>query len=255
MAEFDLSKKVGPLPLGVWGVVVAGGLFVGYMINRSMAAKASEEPEDAAYADSDVGRGGSQLIYTPPVTAPEEGEPEPTNALWGTKATNYLTSLGYEAVAADQAVRKYLSALALSDAERLMINTAILHFGVPPEPLPPSDQPPNEPPPPPASKPVTIPTVGNLRAVRIRRGVNISWTYSGPAIGGFRLKIRESKSGRSRVHLVPARNRSYHYVAPRSWNSRTNSNVEFYIQPFRGGFAAPNKTYGPTRHVIAKPII
>lgn len=250
MAGLDLSKKVGPLPLGAWGAVVAGGLFIGYMINKNMV-NASDEPEETQYAENGVGAGGSQLIYTPPVAAPPEDEAELTNEVWGERAANYLTSLGYDAYNAEQAIRKYLSALALTATEKLMVNAAIVHFGVPPEPLPPTEEPPPTTPPPAAIK---IPAVTNLRASPFRRGVNVSWSFSGPAIGGFYLTIRESKSGRKRSHLIPARNRSYRYAAPRSWNKRTNSNVEFYIQAFRGGFTA-KKTYGPTSHVIAKPII
>jgi hypothetical protein len=132
---------MGPLPLGVWLGVGAVGLGVGYMINKRMAASsAAATPADSStqLAETGVGTGGGQFVYTPPTdtTGPELTE---TNSSWGTKVTNWLISQGQNPTAADQAVRKYLSAQSLTLAEDLMIKSALLKFGVPPEPLPPTD--------------------------------------------------------------------------------------------------------------------
>jgi hypothetical protein len=260
MAEFDLSKKVGPLPMGAWGVVIAGGLGVGYMINKNMAKSAAEAANaPKQYAESDVGEGGSQLVFTPPVTVTQPDAEELTNALWGQKATNWLVSArGYDGVAADEAIRKYLSALPLSPVQRQMVNEAISKFGVPPEALPPSEQPPPTTPKPPSTPAVKPPPVSGLSAHAKRRAVTFTWNYGDVPIGGFRVTIKDLKRGtfsRGGAFLISAKARSYTFVAPRSWNSRTKSKVQISIRPFKGGWSVLNKVYGDSREVGATPII
>jgi hypothetical protein len=254
VAEFDMGKKVGPLPMGAWIVVIAGGLFVGYMINKSMAKSASEATE-SQYAESGVGEGGSQLIPAPPAFAPSEEVPEETNALWGRKATNWLNSIGFDGIQADEAVRRYLAGLPLIAQQKTMINQAIAHFGVPPEPLPPTEEPPPTQTPPPGTPAVKPPPVTALRATARRRGVTVTWSFpTNVPIGGFELTVKELKSGKTKLHRIAARQRSFSYTAPRAWNKRTRSKVQFYIKPHKGGFTA-KKTYGDGRSVSATPII
>ena len=136
-----LAKQIGPLPLGVWLGVGAGGLALAYFINKRMAvnaATASKEPSTTQLTESGVGLGGGQMIYNPPVTGSADATPE-NNSSWGIKATNWLVSKGIVATDADQAIRKYLSSLPLSATERGMVNLVIGQFGVPPEPLPPTE--------------------------------------------------------------------------------------------------------------------
>lgn len=143
-AGLDLGKQIGPLPLGMWIVIGAGGLGLGYVINKNMAknAAAASEPSNSQLTESGVGTGGGQFIYEPPQSGSQDQTPE-TNQSWGIKVTNWLTGppQSFDPIAADQAVRKYLSGLALTVPEKAMMNMAIIRFGVPPEPLPPTEEP------------------------------------------------------------------------------------------------------------------
>lgn len=253
-----LAKKAGPLPVGAWGVVIAGGLGVGYMINKNMAksaADAANAPQQ--YAESGVGEGGSQLVFTPPVTVTQPDTEELTNALWGQKGTNWLVSArGYDGVAADEAIRKYLSALPLSPVQRQMVNEVISKFGVPPEALPPSEQPPPTTPTTP-STPATKPPPVTVHATAKRRAVTFTWTYNGPPIGGFLVSVKDLKRGtfhRGGPFMLSAKARSYTFTAPRSWNSRTRSKVQISVRPFKGGWTA-KKVYGDSREANATPIM
>lgn len=131
----DLGKQVGPLPLGAWLAIVAGGLGLGYYINKRQKAP---EPEPQLLAERGVGEGGGQFIYEPPTTGTTPAIEE-TNLTWGRKATDWLTSTGVDPYAADQAIRKYLQAEQLTIAEKAMVNLVLTRFGAPPEPLPPAE--------------------------------------------------------------------------------------------------------------------
>lgn len=137
MAEFDLGKQVGPLPLGAWIAVVGGGLTIGYFVSRNQSkADSTQTP----VAEPGVGTGGGQFIYEPPqdVSAPEE---EQTNDAWGRKVVNWLIGRGMTPYKADNTVRKYLSGEPLEAAESAMMNLALAQFGAPPEPIQPVEQP------------------------------------------------------------------------------------------------------------------
>lgn len=76
MADLDLGKQIGPLPLGAWIAVVAGGFAVSYYISQVRGPEA-EVPEEVLVAEPGVGTGGGQFIYEPPtvVETPPEEEP------------------------------------------------------------------------------------------------------------------------------------------------------------------------------------
>lgn len=179
-----LSKKVGPLPVGVWIAVVGGGLALAYFMNRSngSAPAGSTGTGDFGSATSGTGTGGSSVwaANQPP------GSPTTpmisTNVQWAQAAGNYLIASGADPSLVDSAMRKYLFNQPLSQAEQALIGAAIKQFGLPPEPLPPpagDSAPPqgggdNTTPPPPAAGAPT------LTATPIGNGqVRVDWTYSG----------------------------------------------------------------------------
>lgn len=252
-----MGKQVGPLPLGGWIVVIAGGLGIGYLINRNMANKAPAEPDTSQLTESDVGTGGPQYIYTPPQNVGSGDETPETNASWGLKAKNWLFSQNQNPTVADNAVRKYLAGLPLSAVEQGMIALVLLQFGSPPDDIPVVDQPPtSEPPPTGTVKPVLA--VSALQAIPQTRAVNFTWGYdrTRSPIGGFKVTVKDLKRGRIvRSLYLPASARSYRYTAPGTWNSRTKSKVQIWIVPFAGGWAVPNKRYGPGSGASATPII
>lgn len=158
----DLSKQIGPLPLGGWIAVIAGGLGIAYFINRDQSNSSSGP---VRVAEPGVGTGGGQFIETPPSEVDTSGpELEETNANWGRKATDWLIGQGNDPGLSDNAIRKYLSSEELNSQEQSLIDQALREFGTPPEPLAPVrevQQPPEAP--------------GKLKDVTIYRspGVNL----------------------------------------------------------------------------------
>jgi hypothetical protein len=128
---FDLSKNVGPLPAGVWAVIIAGGLGVAYFINRRSAANQANTPVQLTEGGTGAGGSGFDVVNPPP---PATAEPD-TNEKWRVRVTNWLIANGYDPTTADNAVRKYLFGQSLSIAEEAVINVALVQFGVPPEPV------------------------------------------------------------------------------------------------------------------------
>lgn len=258
MAGLNLGKQVGPLPAGAWLGVVGGGLAIAYFINKRQAASDSTAQQSLVDPESATGVGGGQFQYDPiqTVPTPETTTPE-DNVSWGNKAANWLVSQGYAATVAQNAINKYLASLQLNDNERIMVDAAILHFGVPPEPLSPNDDSPTPPPTakPPATSAAKPPPVGMLLAHAQRHAVNFTWTYGNTPIGGFQVSIKDLRTGRWLMHDKPiaARARSFRWGAPGSWNARNKGKVQIWVVPFKGGFAA-KKTFGDGRGASATPI-
>jgi nucleoid-associated protein YgaU len=131
VVALDLSKEVGGVPVGVLGVVVAGGLAVGWYFNKRAANKNTA----SQLTESGVGAGGSGGFAD--VNPPAEGEkPAETNQAWQTKATNWLISQGTDPLSAGNAIQKYLTGQTLNVVEQAIVKQALLHFGSPPESLP-----------------------------------------------------------------------------------------------------------------------
>jgi nucleoid-associated protein YgaU len=179
MAEgMDLGKKVGPLPLGGWVLVVGAGLAVGYFINRN-AGKA--EPQQLT--ESGVGKGGGTFLpIDPPTSTPEETLPE-TNLTWAMKAKQYLVAQGIDALIANTAVEKFLSGQTLSAQESAAISMALGKLGPPPEGVaaPPDDPRPKAP----SNLVVTLKTSNS---------VSLAWS---PVAGASSYEVIASSSGGS----------------------------------------------------------
>lgn len=141
MAMPDMSKMVGPLPLGAWLAVVGGGLGIAvYTRRQSNAGPAYGEehivPEDIGTIPG-VGTGPGWVAVPPPTTA-LPGAPEPTNnEEWARKATNWLIAQGYGPAVSDSAVRKYIAGEQLGAQEYTLTDIVLGAIGSPPVPLPP----------------------------------------------------------------------------------------------------------------------
>lgn len=182
MAEgMALDKKIGPLPLGVWLIVVAGGLGLGFYINSRSGGASAEEPGEEQQGDSGVGRGGAWVPIAPAPAPPSDEVPE-TNVEWGKRVLNWLIGMKYDPGIADNAVRKYLYGEKLDLAEQAMINAALVKFGAPPEPIAPVEvpQPGKQPP----STPQNLVVTGKAPT-----GDSISFAWS-PTSGasGYRMR-------------------------------------------------------------------
>lgn len=137
----DFGKMYGPLPLGAWAAVVAGG--VGIMFyTRSQESAATDptmQPEDTSGTPG-VGEGGSGMYWqdvAPPDTSGVAPGAPVDNDAWGVQAVNYLIAQGYDPAVSDSAIRKYLGAEKVSSQEYALIKVALAHLGSPPVPLPP----------------------------------------------------------------------------------------------------------------------
>lgn len=163
----DLGKKAGPLPIGAWVVVVAGGLAIGWYFNRKSA-----QPNAVQTTESGTGLGGQGFE----TVLPPEDEPKPaeTNEDWRKKVTNYLIGVGYPPDVADTAIRKYLTGQALNAQEKAAVNDVLLKFGVPPEPI---SGPPSEPP---------AAVTGLTGKANAPRSVTLNWL---PSVGAKKYKV------------------------------------------------------------------
>lgn len=172
MAEgMDLGKKVGPLPLGGWIIVVGAGLVIGYIVNKNAGKKADTPTTDP---NSDVGTGGGSFLPISPPSEPTETDPE-TNQAWGQKAIKWLIAQSIDSVVANNAVTKFLSGMTLDAQESAAIAMALGHFGPPPEGV---SAPPDDP---------TPKTPGNLvHTGTINDRVGLSWS---PVVGAMDYEV------------------------------------------------------------------
>lgn len=148
-----LTRKVGPLPLGIW-LVAAVGIY--YYYSRKSASSATTaagsgqqtdpagnvgtidpatgyvagSSQDAAALQSQSGGsstgGGSS-------NNPAVGNGYSDNNAWGRAAINYLVGLGVDPTTANQAVQLYLSSQPLTTAQQADVNESIQALGPPPD--------------------------------------------------------------------------------------------------------------------------
>jgi nucleoid-associated protein YgaU len=171
MAGMDLGKQVGPLPLGAWIAVVAGGLGIALWTKQNQVSDEPEITEDVS-GDEGVGTGPGWVAVPPPSTTPPDSTaPKPTtNEEWGSVAINWLIGKGYPAGIANSAITKALAGGVgdnkLSVQEWSLWTIVLAAIGAPPYPIivpPPTGVPgpvtPNPPKPPTNPPPTTTPKV------------------------------------------------------------------------------------------------
>ena len=213
MAGMDLGKQVGPLPLGAWVAVVAGGLGIA-LWTRNKDSGAPTVVEDTS-GDSGVGTGPSWTAVPPPSTAPDTGSSPTyeTNEAWGTAAINWLIAQGYNAGLASSAITKGLMGGQDSNGTKMSIQEwtlwtlALTKFGSPPYPVnvpPPTTGVPgpggggNPPPttnPPPSTDPGTkVPphTVYTVKRGDTLSGIAKKYHTTWQTIWNFNLKYRSA---------------------------------------------------------------
>lgn len=218
MAEMDLGKQMGPLPLGAWIAVVAGGLGIAYYTRKSGSNSPAEVTNDTS-GDAGVGEcgvPGSYVPVTPPTSTPTTGDgiKYETNEAWGQAAINWLIGQGYGPGISNSAITKALSGGTDISGNKMSIqewslwSLALTHFGAPPYPVsvnPPVSVPgPVNPPPPPVivkPPPPKPPTTGtgkgtpayiSVRAVRGDSIAKIAARYhkSWRVVWDFNMKYR-----------------------------------------------------------------
>lgn len=150
MAGMDLGKQYGPLPLGAWVAVVAGGLGIALWTKNNHAA---DEPviTDDVSGDAGVGTGGSGMWTDLDVpTTGSGGATYASNEAWGTAAINWLIAQGYSPGLSNSAVTKALAGGVDIEGNKMSIQEwslwtlVLLNMGSPPYPVnvaPPTDAP------------------------------------------------------------------------------------------------------------------
>lgn len=237
MADLDMGKQVGPLPMGAWVVVVAGGLGIAlWSRNKSNAPVVVEDTSGTP----GVGAGAATPGWIDASKPTDSNTPVgySTNEAWGQAAINWLIAQGYSPGLASSAITKALaggediSGNKMSIQEWALWTQALLHLGSPPQPVnvaPPSSvpgpvTPPTDPPPvnPPTTKPPTttpppaqgqgryeewritssLPTLGALvDASNRKHGTNYSWRQ----VWDYNLKWRSAAT----VAILKARGPNY----------------------------------------------
>lgn len=194
-----LGKQLGPLPIGVWVLVIGGSLLLAYYM-RSRAGSTPTATVDPSTLIENPSVGTGNIAPTVPVdTSPT------TNVEWAKLASQYLVGAGYDGTVISAAISAYLSGQQLSSQYNALINEAIKHVGPTPEALPPAPAPPstqpnppvvipppvvNNPAPAPPPKPPPAPSPVNVRRYTVVRGDTlwgISKRYYGA--GAMYMKI------------------------------------------------------------------
>jgi hypothetical protein len=154
----DLGKQIGPLPLGAWIGVVAGGLGLAWYVNRNSGSATSNPIEESTgiAAETGVGTGGQQFIYDPPQGGPASPTVYETNEQWGRAAILHLLSEGKDPGTSTLAVSRYLGEYSLTADQQALVSLAIAKLGPPPQlPSNPPDLPGTTPTPTPTPTPTT----------------------------------------------------------------------------------------------------
>lgn len=162
-----LTRKLGPFPVGIWLIVIAGGLGIGLYSRRSFTDKSSTEEVDPTTTAGGTMLGGNTsggANATQPGTGVNGlgGPVIGTNEEWYSWAYTQLVGRGFSNAGAIQAaLSKFLQGQQLNDAEQRIVDAALQYGGLPPQLLPPVQYTPVSPviPNPPTTPPTTPPTV------------------------------------------------------------------------------------------------
>jgi hypothetical protein len=145
LGHIDLSKMVGPLPLGAWVAAVGGGL--GFMLYQrrqaDIPADGSINPDDGTGDNIDqVGRGGfpgqwTQLVpVRPPPNVPDPNAIHTLND-WRLAAIRWLILTHHSPITAETGIDSYLAGRALTASQLTLVDLALGHIGPPPSHVPP----------------------------------------------------------------------------------------------------------------------
>lgn len=145
-----LTRKVGPLPLGVWILVAGVIVWFVFRSNGSSGAAAVGDTADSGglgvsgsgYGDSGGGGGGTSSSGSDS-SGETVGGQYADNSAWARAAVNYLVGLGVDPTAANASIQNWLSGQSLTPTEQGNVNTAVQGIGPPPQlPEPSAEAPP-----------------------------------------------------------------------------------------------------------------
>lgn len=140
-----MSRKVGPLPLGVWILAVAGGLGVAWWIRRQQSQNADDEDDTGTGRSTDtapgIGGAAGGAFGGGGTGASADGSYSPrpaSNEEWYTLASKALLDThSYNELSIDTALKAYLQgSRQLTPGESAIVSHAIRLVGPPPVPTP-----------------------------------------------------------------------------------------------------------------------
>ncbi len=143
MAEnegLDLKGKLGPLPVWVWGLGLGAIVVVFVWAQNRGTSGATEAPEET-YTDpyDDYDSVLNQMSNTSGGSSSTSGSTGDlqldTNQAWSIRAVAYLVTKGQSPLTAQGAIGAYLSEKSLTDAQKKLVNDAIVGIGQPPDPV------------------------------------------------------------------------------------------------------------------------
>jgi len=143
----SLRKQLGPFTVGVWLLIVVGGLALGLVVRRVMggieASDAAQQVDPAAGTPA-VGTGfltqGAAAVTLNGGGGYGGNSDDPkTNDDWVRYATSFLVGRGQNALEVDTALRRYVNGLPMTTQDGAIVSMAILLVGPPPEPVAPAD--------------------------------------------------------------------------------------------------------------------
>lgn len=153
-----LTRKVGPLPIGVWIIAVGGGIGIAVYMRRNGGG--GVDPGVTGVEDQGIGEQGGNTSTPPGVggglgnnIAPLPSAPT-TNDEWLQRAADHLVGKGLSGSQVAYSLSRWLEGESLSAQDRAIVDMAIAAVGNPPVSPPPAA---NKPPDPPTVPPRHIP--------------------------------------------------------------------------------------------------
>jgi LysM domain len=140
MATPDMGKMYGPLPLGAWLAVIAGGLGLALYTRRQNAAEVPTDPdlmpEDTGTTPGvGVGGSGQWTNVGPPANGAGPTNSAETNEEWARMAILGMVASLQDPAATNSAVNKFLNEQQLTAQEMAIISLVLKRFGPPPTPV------------------------------------------------------------------------------------------------------------------------
>jgi hypothetical protein len=231
-----LSRKVGPLPMGVWILAVGGGLVLTWYMRRNSSASTGTDTGTDTTAPDTGGTGTGTWPYGIPNGVGQTGSSDTgsdatdstlptTNEQWQRRAVSILVGRGYEPTAVDRAISAYLGGEPLTTTQRAVINEAIILLGPPPV-SPPSPTSPDSPPPtttPPTTPPPLHPGTPTLPWHPPTHSTKPSTPK--PSAPPAHISLRITKTGQSLAALTAVYNSRYHKAI--TWQSVWDFNLKY----------------------------
>lgn len=136
----SLDKKVGPLPVAGWVMVVGAGVAFAMWRKRSLATSTNTPSNQSLLTDQTVGNLGALTSLMQGLNSGQTGPPMASitdNTTWARQAMSELLGRGFDPTLTDSAIRKYIAGQSLSNAEQAVIAKALEVVGALPSPPPP----------------------------------------------------------------------------------------------------------------------